>query len=501
MLTFATLSVHKFVNSVGAAVGFASIIAVAILILLYFAHARETATLRERLDEAQARIGGLEARVAQLLGAQAAAQRGRAPVPVTPAPVTPSPVRPMGSAVASVRRVPGPVGAAVAGTAGAAAITAASRAAASTQLPAAPAGMGGPALASATKLIPDPVPRTAGNAPDDTIFVSGAAVAAAANGSSKSAPKPQVAPAPALTTAAAATAAAAAAATAGGAEPKTSGADAAGQQTAGADAAGQQAPGADSAGAPPTPVGATQTLPAVAAASARTPSASPRDGGAPPPRVQIGAEGAAAGAALRRVQARPPEPFLPSEDGGKRKRLSGRLVPMLIGGIAIAVIIVGLIVINNNSGSTTGNVSHDNSSQTGENVSNQQHKPVPFKPSKYRVAVLNGTAVSGLAGDVSTKLATDGFKKGTATNAASQTHGSTIVYYVPGHDPAQNKLAARNVAKKLSLPDSRVQTASQQVIKSCSVNAAGTSLGSCDGNVIVLVGSDRAGLASSGSSG
>ncbi len=490
MLTLATLSVHKFVNSVGAAVGFASIIAVAILILLYFAHAHETATLRDRLDEAQARIGGLEARVAQLINAQAAAQRGRGPAPVTPPPVTPPPARPMGSAVASVRRVPSSAAAPVAGAAGAAALMAASKAAASNQLPAAPAGMAGPALASATKLIPDPIGRNSGSAPDDTLFVPGAAVTAAANGSDKPAPKPQPAPAPAVATAAAATAAAAAAAaTATAAEQKTS--------------TKPEASTTPAAQAPPTPAGATQALPAVAvaAASARTPSARPRDSGGAPPRVQIGSDTAAAGAAPRRAQPRPPEPFLPAEDDRRHRRLSGRLLPLLIGGIAIAVIIVGLIVINNNSGSTTANVNHDNSNQTGQNVSNHQHKPVPFKPSKYRVAVLNGTAVSGLAGDVSTKLAGDGFKKGTATNAASQTYGSTAVYYVPGQDAAANRAAAKQVAKKLNLPDSRVQSATPKAIKSCSINAAGTSLGSCDGDVIVLVGSDRAGLASSGSSG
>ncbi len=36
----------------------------------------------------------------------------------------------------------------------------------------------------------------------------------------------------------------------------------------------------------------------------------------------------------------------------------------------------------------------------------------------------------------------EGFKKGNATNAASQTYGTTIVYYVPGAGAAQNKIAA-----------------------------------------------------------
>jgi hypothetical protein len=42
------VSVHGFVSSVGADAGFAAIIGLAILVLLFFAQARETASLRER---------------------------------------------------------------------------------------------------------------------------------------------------------------------------------------------------------------------------------------------------------------------------------------------------------------------------------------------------------------------------------------------------------------------------------------------------------------------
>ena len=66
------LSVHHFVSSVGADAGFAALIAVAILVLLYFAQARETATLRARADEAALRAQELEGLVADL-GDQVAA--------------------------------------------------------------------------------------------------------------------------------------------------------------------------------------------------------------------------------------------------------------------------------------------------------------------------------------------------------------------------------------------------------------------------------------------
>jgi hypothetical protein len=54
------LSIHHFISSVGADAGFASLIGLAILVLLYFAQARETATLRSRADEASGRVHDLE---------------------------------------------------------------------------------------------------------------------------------------------------------------------------------------------------------------------------------------------------------------------------------------------------------------------------------------------------------------------------------------------------------------------------------------------------------
>ncbi|MGB8876592.1 MAG: hypothetical protein WCD11_09760, partial [Solirubrobacteraceae bacterium] len=60
------LSVHHFISSVGADAGFASLIGLALLILLYFAHARETATLRSRADEAGFRVQELETQLADL---------------------------------------------------------------------------------------------------------------------------------------------------------------------------------------------------------------------------------------------------------------------------------------------------------------------------------------------------------------------------------------------------------------------------------------------------
>lgn len=139
------LSVHHFINSVGADAGFASIIGLAIVILLWFAQARETASLREHAAEAAQRIQQLEARIVHLTRGQPAA----APRPQAPA-VTPAPAG---------ARVEAGVGASVGAGAVAAGIASASaRPALSPVPPGAPAGVGAPALTAATRLIPADAP-------------------------------------------------------------------------------------------------------------------------------------------------------------------------------------------------------------------------------------------------------------------------------------------------------------------------------------------------------
>ncbi|MGH2872780.1 MAG: hypothetical protein ACRDL5_10030, partial [Solirubrobacteraceae bacterium] len=60
---FATLSIHHFISSVGADAGFAAIIGLAILVLLFFSQARETANLRRRAQDAEDLLDELRAYV------------------------------------------------------------------------------------------------------------------------------------------------------------------------------------------------------------------------------------------------------------------------------------------------------------------------------------------------------------------------------------------------------------------------------------------------------
>jgi hypothetical protein len=70
-----------------------------------------------------------------------------------------------------------------------------------------------------------------------------------------------------------------------------------------------------------------------------------------------------------------------------------------------------------------------------------------FDPSAIEVAVLNGTTVPGLARGVANRLQNTRYKIGTVTNAATQDHATTQVYY----GRAACKTAATLVAQAIDL--------------------------------------------------
>ncbi|MDQ6778883.1 MAG: hypothetical protein M3071_22270, partial [Actinomycetota bacterium] len=116
----------------GADAGFAAIIGLAVLVLLYFAQARETASLREQAELAAQRVAQLESRLAHANVVQSSpAAAGTHPASgfQPPPGVVPAP---------GYQPAPAP----------APAFAAAS--------PSAPAGVAAPPLSAATKLIPTP---------------------------------------------------------------------------------------------------------------------------------------------------------------------------------------------------------------------------------------------------------------------------------------------------------------------------------------------------------
>jgi hypothetical protein len=152
-------------------------------------------------------------------------------------------------------------------------------------------------------------------------------------------------------------------------------------------------------------------------------------------------------------------------------------------GVAVAV----LLIATNNSGSSTKTQSSANAGQTTNAPTTNHKKKQPKKtavavnPATVTVSVLNGTATNQLAHRVALKLAADGYKQGVVTTAADQTHQSTIVAYMVGH---QRDAAA--VATALGLKQSAVQPVDQSAQQvAC---PAGTA--SCTATTVVTVGAD-----------
>ncbi len=282
-LPSAALSVHHFVSSVGADAGFAALIAVAILVLLYFAQARETATLRTRAEEADFRAQALEVRVADLTDQLAAL-----PAEISVRAATPRVATAYRGGQGQFAGVPAAVPAGVA-------------AAGDTLPPAAPAGVAAPALAAATRLIPDPIRAEPEYAP-----------AATAARSSNGSPGPAVA----------------------------------------ASAATIDRPvQAPRAGAP-RPV----------AAPARTGGGSGRPPGAPSGRLPAAGQPRPGGAQAR--PGGPVRPGAPMRPGARRSR-GRLVLGALVAGVAVAAVVAGVIILTGGGSKQSTSTSSKASASTG----------------------------------------------------------------------------------------------------------------------------------------
>ncbi|HTX33006.1 MAG TPA: LytR C-terminal domain-containing protein [Solirubrobacteraceae bacterium] len=381
-------SVHNFISSVGADAGFAAIIGLAVLVLLYFAHARETANLREEASVLAERLQQAEARVAELSRPAAVG----AAVPVAE-----------GVHVTDQR------GGGVAGR------------------PFAPAGVGAPALAAATHVVPLPEPAPPAQVPQPAVAAASVSAAAASASPPVAPPPPSVAPRPAASPEPVPAGAVAAAPGGGLPGPATS---------AGATSAGTN--GGGRGGAPVMP--------------------------APRPR------GAMPGGAPRREL---PPLGPPAKSRGS---LAGRVLIGLVSLVVVAGVVVVLVVLTSTKSTTSS------APPTQTSNAPTSHRAAAFAPSSVTVAVLNGTATNQLAHRVAAKLATSGYKEGRIATAANQTATTTIVAYLPG---SKNRIAARHVATALDLKPTAVQPidqSSQQV--ACPPGSP------CTANVVVTVGAD-----------
>jgi hypothetical protein len=423
------LSIHHFISSVGADAGFAAIIGLAIMVLLFFSQARETATLRRRADEAEGQLRQLAAYVDQLLRRPAPARPPAGAVALPPAAARVA-ARP--AAAMAAQAVSAPVAAGVLAT-----------------IPAAPAGVGAPALSAATRLIPLADP--------DEISIR-----SLKNGN--------------------------------GGEPSAA--------VVTDDAPAPAAPAPPSGPPPSTPAGGANgsarlpVAPDGPEAHEATPPPFVPD--APAPRVALRREGAP-------PSSRPAQPPTFNDPIPPRRRLSRfGLGAIVLVGLAVVVAAVLLVVTSGggkSSASSSSAASNSVTSTTAKSGKDGRHRTttVTVTPSSVTVAVLNGTVTPLLAAHVMSKLHTAGYQQGGTGNAPNQTASlaaTTIDYAQPG---TRNDALA--VAKSLGLTASSVKAVTAANLNAAcqSANAGTTTAGSattpagaCSAQVVVTVGNDLA---------
>jgi hypothetical protein len=147
---------------------------------------------------------------------------------------------------------------------------------------------------------------------------------------------------------------------------------------------------------------------------------------------------------------------------------------------SLAAIAVGVIVLTH-SGKRTSSASK---SSTNAALASHRSTAAPVQPATVTFSVLNGTDQSGLAGKVADQLTADGYQKASKpTNAADQTHTSTIVAYMA---PAYRRDAVA-VAKSLKLSSSAVQ-----LVDPTSKATVCPPAQACTSRVVVTVGQDLA---------
>jgi hypothetical protein len=152
-------------------------------------------------------------------------------------------------------------------------------------------------------------------------------------------------------------------------------------------------------------------------------------------------------------------------------------------GTIVALLAVGAVVAGDLI--LTGNKHGSSASRSSASASLASHRSSvsPVQPSSVTVSVLNGTDQLGLAGDVSKRLLTAGYRKGDVANASDQTQASTVVAYM---EPAFRRDAAA-VASSLELPPSAVRPI-DQATKAIACPPSQ----SCTSAVVVTVGRDLA---------
>lgn len=192
-----------------------------------------------------------------------------------------------------------------------------------------------------------------------------------------------------------------------------------------------------------------------------------------------------------RPAARRPAPAPgPAEGGsGLQRSVWGRVAVALIAVMAVAAAVaIGLLVAHSGRGSSSNRTGSSSTSASRSTARGATRATTLIDPAHVIVAVLNGTAVNGLAHRTALRLSAAGFRQGDVATAPDQTHTATTVDYMPG-----DRNDALAVAKTLNLSQAAVQAIDPSTRAVASACVAGTSQSACTPNVVVVVGADLAG--------
>jgi hypothetical protein len=152
--------------------------------------------------------------------------------------------------------------------------------------------------------------------------------------------------------------------------------------------------------------------------------------------------------------------------------------------LSAAAVIAALLVVTSSGGNNSPSGTSSSAASNAPTTPRTTRSAGAVNPSSVTVAVLNGTATSGLARRVAVKLGGTGYRQGTVATATDQTRTSTIVAYMPGH-----RRQAIAVATSLKLG-----SASVQPVDPTTQAVACPPPGACTSGVVVTVGSDLANI-------
>lgn len=225
-----------------------------------------------------------------------------------------------------------------------------------------------------------------------------------------------------------------------------------------------------------------------APASANSTGAVTGPGGADPSETQVAS--AQGGAAADRPAQRPaPSPLPPARPGATAAALRSASPPAVKGaGLPwyrslplryLALIVAGVVVVSAGALYAATSLMGESDGASGADVASEQpdggDAAAPLDPSTITVAVLNGTEVAGLAGQIADSVEAAGFQRGNVSNAPEQAGAAeSAVLFAEGA-----RRAARQVGQELGIAQIEPLDEESRVL-------AGTA------DVVVILGADKA---------